>query len=98
MVHIRQHIPDAKQRKHNSGAVSIHRVIYNTTLGKNKRHDIIAATGAVCNTTCHLGDGLCLIHGQTVRGPVRAGRAVKNTQVFLMETLFAADAVSEGIS
>jgi hypothetical protein len=51
MERIRHHIPDAKYRKPDAGAVSI---TYNTTCCNNQRHGIIAAAREVCNATGHL--------------------------------------------
>jgi len=45
----------------------------------------------LCNATCCLGDGKCVILHQRVRGFVKAVRAVHNTRVFLMETSVVAD-------
>jgi len=51
-----------------------------------------AIPGALlCNETHCLGDGKRVILRQRVRGSVRAVRAVRNTQVFQMETGVVAD-------
>jgi hypothetical protein len=88
IVHIRQHMPDAKQWKPDAGAAS---VIYNATRRKNKPHGIIAASRVVCNATRRFGDGSCLIVRQRVRGSAGAVRAVWNTRVFQTATRVVAD-------
>jgi hypothetical protein len=88
MVHIRHHIPDAKQWKPEAGEAS---VIYNAMHRRNKRQGIIATTREVCNATSRLGDGSRLILRQRVQCSARAVRAVRNTQVFQTETRVVAD-------
>jgi len=88
MVRIRHHVPDAKSRKPDAGVAS---VIYNATCRKNKRDGIIAAGREVCNATRRLSDGSRLILRQSVRGSVRAVRAIRNTQVFQTETCVVTD-------
>jgi hypothetical protein len=52
-----------------------------------------ALPGALlCNETRHLGDRKCIILRGGVQGSVRAVRAVRNTQVFQMDTRVVADA------
>ena len=83
MVHKHLYIPDGKEMKPDAGVASVHRVIYNATLRKNKKHGIIAAARAVCNATCLLCDESYLLHCQRVRDSVRAIRAARNPRVFL---------------
>jgi len=90
MVRICHHIPDAKWRKPDAGAVSI---IYNATHRKNKTHVIIAAAREVSNATRRLGDGCRQILRQRVQGSARAVRAVRNTWVFQTETRDVADVI-----
>jgi len=68
---------------------------------KNRRHGIIAAAREVCNAIRHLGDGSRLILRQSVRGSIRAVRAViavRNTWAFLTETRFVADVCCDNIA
>jgi hypothetical protein len=95
MVRIRQHIPEAKQRKPDAGAASI---IYNAPCCKNKRHGIIAAALEVCNATDRLGDGSHLILSQRVRGSPRAVRVVWDTRVFQTDTRVIADVYLSAIA
>jgi hypothetical protein len=88
MVRIRHHLPDAKNRKLDTGVPS---VIYNAMRRKNGRHGIIAAAREVCNTTHRLGDGSRLILHQRARSSVRAIRAIQITRVFQTETGVVAD-------
>jgi hypothetical protein len=63
-------------------------VIYNAMYRKTKRHGIIATAVEVCNATRPLGNKPGHILRQSVRGYVRAIRAIKNTPAFLTETSF----------
>ena len=45
----------------------------------------------VCSATRRLGDGQCVILRQSVRGSVRAVRAVQNSRVFQTEIWVVAD-------
>jgi len=92
MVLIGHHIPDTMEWNPETGEASIHRVIYYTTCGKNKRHGIIAPAGEVFDMTHRLDVGSCAIRLERVLGSVRAIRAVMNTHVFLTQIRFVADA------
>jgi len=65
--------------------------MYNATCHKNIRPGRIAAAEEVWNVTHSLGDGLCLIDLQRVRGSVRAVGAVRNTRVCLTAIRYVAD-------
>jgi hypothetical protein len=64
---------------------------HNATCRKTKWHGIIATAREVSNAIRRVGDRSNLIVCQRVGGSVRAVRAIRNTQVFLMETWFVAD-------
>jgi len=56
----------------------------------------LALPGALlCNATRRLGDGQRVILRQSVRGSVRAVRAVRNSRVFQTETTVVADVEEE---
>jgi len=82
MVRIRPDIPDAMYKKPDAWLA---RVIYNAMRRKNKRHCIIAAAWELCYAILH----------QREQCSVRVIGAVRNTQVFQMETSVVADSLAD---